>query len=635
MADCVLFLLVGFLVFLLLFLGPRRPKNFPPGPAAISLFGNVLQLSMSNPMEDLDRLAKHYGNVFSLYIGRKPAVVLHGLRAVREALVVRAADFAGRPQGLMVNHVTENKETRAVIIALHKNGLTGKSIAARKIAPQSTIYRIIKNFKERGSIVAKKAPGRPRKTSKRQDRLLKVFQLRDRATSSAELAQEWQQAGVSASARTVRRRLLEQGLVSRRAEKKPLLSRKNIRDRLIFCKRYREWTAEDWGKVIFSDESPFRLFGTSGKQLVRRRRGERYHQSCLMPTVKHPETIHVWGCFSAKGIGSLAVLPKNTAMNKEWYQNVLREQLLPTVQEQFGDQQCLFQHDGAPCHKAKIYDSFPFLRHLPLPFRKVFENYKALKNHTRGIVAEHKKTRIPGEPRDVIDCYLDEMEKRGSEGTSLDEDRLVMFLLDLHFAGTDTTSNTILTALLYLATYRDVQVLCQQEIDSVLQAKEHVTYEDRLQMPFVQATIHELQRLANIAPLGVFHATTRNTQLMGYDIPEGTLVITNLTSILYEQGQWAQPNDFYPSHFLNEQGEFVKPEAFLAFSAGPRVCLGEALARMELFLILVTLLWRFHFVWPNDCGVPDLRPVFGGIQAPKPYRLTVIPRRNKDNPLDS
>ncbi|CAJ0924187.1 unnamed protein product [Ranitomeya imitator] len=247
-----------------------------------------------------------------------------------------------------------SNETRAAIIALHKNGLTGKSIAATKIAPQSTIYRIIKNFKERASIVVKKAPGRPRKTSKRQDRILKLFQLRDRTTSSAELAQEWQQAGVSASARTVRRRLFEQGLVSRRAAKKPLLSRKNIRDRLIFCKRYREWTAKDWGKVIFSDESPFRLFGTSGKQLIRRRRGEHYHQSCLMPTVKHPETIHVWGCFSAKGIGSLTVLPKNTAMNKEWYQNVLQEQLFPTVQEQFGAQQCLFQHDGAPCHKAKV-----------------------------------------------------------------------------------------------------------------------------------------------------------------------------------------------------------------------------------------------------------------------------------------
>ena len=98
----------------------------------------------------------------------------------------------------------------------------------------------------------KKASGRPRKSSKRQDRLLQLIQLRDRGTTSTELAQEWQQAGVSASARTVGRKLLEDGLVSRRAAKKPLLSRKNLRDRLIFCKRYRDWTAEDWGKVIIS-----------------------------------------------------------------------------------------------------------------------------------------------------------------------------------------------------------------------------------------------------------------------------------------------------------------------------------------------------------------------------------------------
>ena len=158
------------------------------------------------------------------------------------------------------------KETWAVIIALHKKGFTGKDIAASKIAPKSTIYRIIKNFKESGSIVVKKALGRARKSSKRQDCLLKLIRLRDRGTTSTELAQEWQQAGVSASTRTVKRRVLEDGLVSRRAAKKPLLSRKNIKDRLISCKRYRDWTAEDWGKVIFSDQSPFRLFGASGKK---------------------------------------------------------------------------------------------------------------------------------------------------------------------------------------------------------------------------------------------------------------------------------------------------------------------------------------------------------------------------------
>uniref|UniRef100_A0A8C4REL1 Transposase n=1 Tax=Erpetoichthys calabaricus TaxID=27687 RepID=A0A8C4REL1_ERPCA len=245
------------------------------------------------------------------------------------------------------------KETRAGIIALHKKGFTGKDIAASKIAPKSTIYRIIKNFKERGSIVVKKASGRPRKSSKRQDRFLKLIQLQVQGSTSAELAQEWHQAGVSASARTVRRRLLEDGLLSRRAAKKPLLSKKNIRDRLIFCKRYKDWTAEDWSKVIFSDESSFRLFDESGKKIVRRRKGERYHQSCVVPKLKHPKTIHVWGCFSAKGVGSLAILPKNTSMNKEWYQNILREQLLPAIQEQFGDEQCLFQHEVL-YHKAKV-----------------------------------------------------------------------------------------------------------------------------------------------------------------------------------------------------------------------------------------------------------------------------------------
>ena len=78
-----------------------------------------------------------------------------------------------------------------------QKGFTGKDIAASKIAPKSTIYRIIKNFKESCLIVVKKASGHPRKSSKRQDCLLKLIQLRDRGPTSTELAQEWQQAGVS------------------------------------------------------------------------------------------------------------------------------------------------------------------------------------------------------------------------------------------------------------------------------------------------------------------------------------------------------------------------------------------------------------------------------------------------------
>ncbi len=78
----------------------------------------------------------------------------------------------------------------------------------------------------------KKASGHPRKSSKSQD--LKLIQLWDRGTTSAELAQEWQKVGVRASAHTVRRRPLEDGLESRRATKNSLFSRKNIRERLLF-----------------------------------------------------------------------------------------------------------------------------------------------------------------------------------------------------------------------------------------------------------------------------------------------------------------------------------------------------------------------------------------------------------------
>ncbi|KTG44809.1 hypothetical protein cypCar_00007121 [Cyprinus carpio] len=103
----------------------------------------------------------------------------------------------------------------------------------------------------------------------------------------------------------------------------------------------------------------------------------------------------------------------------------------------------------------------------------------------------------------------------------------------------------------------------------------------------------------------------------------GTVIITNLTTILKEEGQWKFPHEFNPDNFLNEQGQFEKPEAFIPFSTGPRVCLGEGLARMELFLIMVTLLRRFQFAWPDDAGEPDYTPVYGVTLTPKPYRMHI------------
>ena len=78
--------------------------------------------------------------------------------------------------------------------------------------------------------------------------------------------------------------------------------------RLEWAKEHKTWSQEQWSKVIFSDESNFDLQNIAGIcQYVRRSVGEACKPQCVLPTVKHPLTVMIWGCFSARGAGRIQV----------------------------------------------------------------------------------------------------------------------------------------------------------------------------------------------------------------------------------------------------------------------------------------------------------------------------------------
>uniref|UniRef100_A0A8C1LQY2 Cytochrome P450, family 2, subfamily P, polypeptide 6 n=1 Tax=Cyprinus carpio TaxID=7962 RepID=A0A8C1LQY2_CYPCA len=276
---------------------------------------------------------------------------------------------------------------------------------------------------------------------------------------------------------------------------------------------------------------------------------------------------------------------------------------------------------------AQLYNMFPWLmRQLPGPHKKSFALWQNVIDFAREKVNAHRVDYDPSNPRDYIDCFLAEMEKLEDDtAAGFDVENLCICALDLFVAGTETTSTTLYWGLLYMIKYPEIQVKVQEEIDRVVGGSRQPSLSDRDNMPYTNAVIHEIQRIGNIAPLNLPRATVEDTQIGKYSIPKGTAVIGSLTSVLFDESEWETPHSFNPGHFLDAEGKFRKRDAFLPFSLGKRVCPGEQLARMELFLFFSSLLQRFNFSSP--AGVePSMDYRLGTTRCPLPYKLCALLR---------
>ena len=153
-----------------------------------------------------------------------------------------------------------SKIKRAQIVALSGEGYSRVEIAGKMECSRNGVQTTIKRYKVTKSFENRKGQGRKKSTTAREDKSLKRVSLTDRRKSSSELVAELRKgANKNISARTVRRRLLEVGLKGCKTRKKPYLSQANKKKRLEFSKNHENWTPDDWGKIVWSDESNFEV----------------------------------------------------------------------------------------------------------------------------------------------------------------------------------------------------------------------------------------------------------------------------------------------------------------------------------------------------------------------------------------
>uniref|UniRef100_A0A452HU21 unspecific monooxygenase n=1 Tax=Gopherus agassizii TaxID=38772 RepID=A0A452HU21_9SAUR len=279
-------------------------------------------------------------------------------------------------------------------------------------------------------------------------------------------------------------------------------------------------------------------------------------------------------------------------------------------------------------HPLQLYNFFPTLMdYIPGPHHKLFKNAQEFRRFVLERVNMHKESLDPSCPRDFIDAFFIKMEERKNGQSDFNVGSLVRSTVELFVAGTGTTSITMKFGLLILLKYPEIEEKVYEEIDLVIGRSRSPCMADRSQMPYTDAVIHEIQRYINLVPLGLPHAVTRDVYLKQYLIPKGTTIFPALKSVLYDRREFPNPEQFNPGHFLDENGAFKKSDFFMPFSAGKRICVGEGLARMELFLVLTTILQNFTLKSVIDPKDIDITPESSFVSnAPKSFLLCVLPR---------
>jgi len=247
---------------------------------------------------------------------------------------------------------TISKDITNNIVQRLKAGESIRSISKNIGVSKSAVHRIAKNIFPNGRSVNKN--GRPPKLTERD----KLYCIRQETIGGKESAVDVAKSlkenlGVSVNAQTVRNVFQEKGLGSFVKPKKPNLSPKNVKERLAWAMAHKDWTIEDWKRVVWSDETKINRFGSDGRKYGWKRDSEEMQPRHMQKTVKHGGgNIKLWSCITYWGVGYIVKI--EIILDQHLYKTILEEDLMTSLKEYNIDQKnVVFQQDNDPKHTAK------------------------------------------------------------------------------------------------------------------------------------------------------------------------------------------------------------------------------------------------------------------------------------------
>ncbi|KZT66768.1 cytochrome P450 [Daedalea quercina L-15889] len=293
---------------------------------------------------------------------------------------------------------------------------------------------------------------------------------------------------------------------------------------------------------------------------------------------------------------------------------------------------------GGTGPSSGLVDFFPALQYVPawmpgMEFKRRGLRARKMVQEVNRIPLERvKRELMAGSARPcVTTALLEEAMGEGALGEA-EEREIAGALGVLYIAGTDTTAATLIAFVLLMVLHPDIQQKVQAELDNVIGDARLPVSSDQPSLSYFEAVMKEVYRWICPAPLGVPHQLAERDEYDGFDMPEGSLVVTNVWAMSRDEEQFPGPERFDPERFVDttaEGAEARDPRKFV-FGFGRRVCPGRVIADSSVFLAAANLVAAFDIRpakgFDAQQVVSELAFTSGIVRHPKPFPCSFEPR---------